>query len=349
MAQRGCFMLKWDHWHIEPSSICTLKCPRCPRAEVPDSLLNRQLTLDFFQNQIGADTVRNIKKITFCGNDGDPIYCRELQEICQWLKQTNPNISLVIITNGSYKSPEWWHGLANTLDHHDEIHWSIDGWDQTSNEQYRVNSDWHSILAGIRAFQTANTQTYCVWAAIAFRFNQHHLGHMQSMAQDIGMDLFQLTKSTKFGSHYPDTYGLDDPLCPDSPELVSTTHRFQRQATELTKKSRPGRYLKDIFWQRAQRLATEQQYAGICLIGNKGVFLNSQGEFYPCCWTANRYPHNQNWHSMAQQRFNLWLRPFAEIIMDEFWQGDFLEFQSIECQTKCTIERLKDHEHVTEW
>ena len=55
-------MMVWDHWHIEPSSICTLKCPRCPRAEIPESLLNRQLTLDFFKNQIGADIIKQIKK-----------------------------------------------------------------------------------------------------------------------------------------------------------------------------------------------------------------------------------------------------------------------------------------------
>ena len=43
-----------DHWHIEVSSICTLKCPRCTRAEVPETLLNRSLDLKFFQEQIGA-------------------------------------------------------------------------------------------------------------------------------------------------------------------------------------------------------------------------------------------------------------------------------------------------------
>jgi hypothetical protein len=48
---------------------------------VPESLLNRQLNLRFFQEQIGADVIRQIKKITFCGNDGDPIYCREFLDI----------------------------------------------------------------------------------------------------------------------------------------------------------------------------------------------------------------------------------------------------------------------------
>jgi hypothetical protein len=39
----------------------------------------------FFQDQIGQDTITKIKKITFCGNDGDPIYCREFLEIVKYL------------------------------------------------------------------------------------------------------------------------------------------------------------------------------------------------------------------------------------------------------------------------
>jgi MoaA/NifB/PqqE/SkfB family radical SAM enzyme len=305
--------------------------------------------LEFFKHQIGADTVKNIQKITFCGNDGDPIYCRDLMEICQWLKIVNPDMHLVIITNGSYKPEQWWQSLGTVLDHRDQVHWSIDGWDQSSNEQYRVNSDWTSIMRGIQAFCSTNHDTYRVWASIAFRFNQDQLDHMQSMAKSMHMDLFQITKSTKFGSHYPDTYGLSDPLCPDRADLVSSSHRFERTLIPMTARVRPGEFLKEIFWSRAQDLDKHKQYSGICLVGNKGVFLNSQGEFYPCCWTANRYPHNSQWHDRAQTRFNLWHRKFSDILTDDFWQKEFLQFDSQECRTKCTNERLKDREHVTEW
>ena len=343
-------MIVWDHWHIEPSSICALQCPRCPRAEVPETLLNRQLDLAFFQTQIGADIIAQIRKITFCGNDGDPIYCREFVEICSWLKTVNPRICLVIITNGSHKPVSWWHRLGETLDHQDEINWSIDGWDQVSNEQYRVNSDWSSIMQGIKSFAESNAgQTYRTWAAIAFRFNQDHLDHMKRSAQMLGMDLFQLTKSTKFGSHYPEAYGKTDPLCPDRPDLVSSSHRFQRVLAALTDRTRPSDPFKEIFWQRAQDLDKHKQYSGICLIGNKGVFLNSQGEFYPCCWTANRYTHNQQWHDLARTRFNLWHRSFEQILKDDFWSTQLLEFDSLECRTKCTPDRLSDREHTTEW
>jgi hypothetical protein len=270
-------------------------------------------------------------------------------EICLWLKTVNPEIHLVIITNGSYKTPEWWKAMARVLDHRDEINWSIDGWNQSSNQQYRVNSDWSSMMTGIQSFSEINDQTYRVWAAIGFKFNQDQLMHMENMARNIGMDLFQITKSTKFGSHYPGIYGEFDPLCPDRADLVSSSYRFERILKSLTARARPGELLKEIFWSRAQDLDKHKQHAGICLIGNKGVFLNSQGEFYPCCWTANRYAHNQSWHDLAKTRFNLWHRQFKDIISDPFWQQEFLRFDSIECRTKCTLDKLKDKEHVTEW
>ena len=334
----------WDHWHIEPSSICTLKCPRCPRAEIPDTLLNRQLTLKFFQEQLGIDTIKKIKKITFCGNDGDPIYCREFLEICQWIKQIHSKIQLVLVTNGSYKSSDWWTNLGAVFNEHDQIHWSIDGWDHTSNLQYRVNSDWISIINGINSFNQVNDLTYKVWAAIGFRFNQDHIEHMKLVAKSLLFDQFQLTKSTKFGSKYPDSYGANDCLEPNDSELVSSSFRFERVITSLSNRTQPGAELKQIFFQRAQELKNAP-YSGICLIGNKGVFLNSQGEFYPCCWTATRYSHNAKW----QGRFNLYQQSFDEIINDRFWQTEFLKFDNVECKTKCTRERLNDQQHTLEW
>ena len=96
--------LALDHWHIEVSSVCTLQCPRCTRAEVPETLLNRNLNLKFFQEQIGKEWITKIRKITFCGDDGDPIYAKQFIEIVEWIKTVNPDIQILIITNGSYKS-----------------------------------------------------------------------------------------------------------------------------------------------------------------------------------------------------------------------------------------------------
>jgi MoaA/NifB/PqqE/SkfB family radical SAM enzyme len=340
-------MIAWDHWHIEVSSICALHCPRCPRAEVPQSLLNTQLTLEFFQTRIGTHAVRQIRKITFCGNDGDPIYCREFLEICTWLKYINPDIHLTIITNGSYRPAAWWAGLAAVLNHRDEIHWSIDGWDQRSNNEYRVNSDWNSIMLGQSTFVSNNTSTYCVWATIAFKFNQDHLDHIRGQAQAAGMDGWQLTLSTKFGSRYPNQYGEHDSLEPTNANLVSESDRFTRRYTALSSKPRPDAELKTLFVSRHQSISNS---TAVCMIGNKGIFVNSRGELYPCCWVANRYDHNRQWHEMAQNQFNLYHHSVQDIQQHAFWHSpEFLRFDALECRTKCSPVRWQDPSHVSEW
>jgi MoaA/NifB/PqqE/SkfB family radical SAM enzyme len=340
-------MIAWDHWHIELSSICALQCPRCPRAEVPDTLLNRQLSLDFFKNRIGQHQISQMRKITFCGNDGDPIYCRDFLEICAWIKHINPGLHLTIITNGSYKPRAWWIELANVLNQHDEIQWSIDGWDQASNSQYRRNCDWDSIVLGQKTFAEHNNTTYRIWATIAFRFNQDQLDSIENLARSTGMDSWQLTLSTKFGSRYPEQYGQQDPLEPTVSNLVSSESRFERRITQLTDKTRPELSMQMLFQQRHQAV---KNYHAVCMIGNKGVFLNSQGELYPCCWVANRYDHNNIWHTRAKEMLNLYHRRLEYIIEDQFWSSpEFLNFQSYECQTKCTADRWQDREHVTQW
>lgn len=332
--------LALDHWHIEISSKCALKCPRCPRAEVPESLLNKQLTLDFFKNNVGEEVAKQIKKITFCGNDGDPIYSSDLIDTIKWFKSCNPDISIVIITNGSHKKTCWWHELALTLGKNDEIHWSIDGYDHPSNIQYRVGSEWESIMEGIDAFMYANDTTYTVWAAIAFKFNEDHIGRMHHYADYMGFDMFQLTKSTKFGSKY-ETYPQDDPLEP-SEKFVSSSHRYERQLYKLSDKVRPGEELKDLFYFRTNLIRGLGAEPGICLIGNKGLFLNSRGELYPCCWVASRYEHNEGW---TRNPLNLYNNSIDEL---DTWYEDLL-FTSAECKSKCTVEKLEDKNHTLEW
>ena len=111
------------HWHIEISSKCTLKCPRCPRQEVPDTLVSTELKLDFFKQNFPAFFIlEHVEKLTFCGDDGDPIYAHDFIEVIQYFKSIKPSIAIVIVTNGSYKNEDWWTRLAELLDEQDQIH-----------------------------------------------------------------------------------------------------------------------------------------------------------------------------------------------------------------------------------
>ena len=331
------------HWHIEISSKCTLRCPRCARSEVPESLINTELDLEFFTKNFTQEFVQqNVEKITFCGDDGDPIYAHDLIPVIRYFKSIKP-VKFVIVTNGSYKKPEWWQELGGVLDENDHVHWSLDGWDQASNEQYRVNSDWDSIISGFKAFKQSS-RAYTTWACIAFQFNQDHIERIKTQAQALGFDQFQLTLSTKFHKIYP-AYPVNDQLQPRR-ELISDNYRFQRQFTNFTRRS-PS----DVGLVKNLELYNNTPdingVTPLCLIGNKGLYINSQGQLFPCCWVANRYSHNNDWQEISKN-FNLKEHSLESVLKDSFWDGKFKNFSWTECRTKCNTQ-VVDLSYATEW
>ena len=331
------------HFHIEISSKCTLRCPRCSRQEVPGGLVNTELDLEFFRRNFTPEFVRaNVEKITFCGDDGDPIYAHDLIPVIQYIKSIKP-VEIVIVTNGSHKKVSWWNELGLCLEPQDSVHFSIDGYDNASNNLYRVNSDYDSIVAGLTALRAAS-QCQIVWAAIAFKFNEHHIDTMKKVAKQLGVDRFQLTKSTKFGSVYP-SYGVDDPLEP-SVKFVSGTHRFEREVVALSDAGEwqeiPLTNLK-LFNQTPSR----NGITPLCKIGNKGLYIDARGRLFPCCWVANRYNHNSDWQQIANN-FNLNTRTLADSIIDPFWATEFQSFKWQECQSKCKSS-VVDEKYATTW
>jgi MoaA/NifB/PqqE/SkfB family radical SAM enzyme len=284
----------------------------------------------------------NVEKITFCGDDGDPIYAHDLIPVIHYIKSIKP-VEIVIVTNGSHKKVSWWNELGLCLGPQDSVHFSIDGYDNASNNLYRVNSDYDSIVAGLQALRAASL-CQIVWATIAFKFNEDHMERMQQFAKDLGVDRFQLTKSTKFGSVYP-SYGVDDPLQP-SVKFVSGTHRFEREVVALSDAGEwqeiPLTNLK-LFNQTPSR----NGITPLCKIGNKGLYIDARGRLFPCCWVANRYNHNSDWQQIANN-FNLNTRTLADSITDPFWAAEFQSFKWQECQSKCKSS-VVDEKYATTW
>ena len=329
------------HFHIEISSKCTLRCPRCARAEVPESLINTELDLEFFKRNFTPEFIQaNVEKITFCGDDGDSIYAHDLIPVIRYIKSVKP-VEFVIITNGSHKKPEWWQELGELLDSNDTVHFSIDGWDDESNNLYRVNSNFNSIIQGIEKLRNTSS-CRLIWAAIAFRFNEERIEHMKSLATTLGMDVFQLTKSTKFGSFYT-SYPKDDPLEP-SIKFVSSSHRFEREQIVLNRGVVPQPLInRELF----QKVKETNGVKPLCEIGNKGLYIDARGRLFPCCWVANRYGHNSEWQTLAEQ-FNLNNRTLTDVLTDEFWNNEFQTFKWQECKTKCAAAKV-DEKYATEW
>ena len=362
--------INWQfyHWHLEPSAVCTLKCPRCPRTEHPDTpWLNKNMTLDFVKTFLTKEMLTSqVKRITMCGDVGDPIYCKEFIEICRYIKSVNKNIHIFIITNGSHKKQSWWAELAGVLDHRDVINFSIDGFSNASNNLYRVNSDFDSIIDGIKTVRQTNSQVFLNWATIVFAFNQDHLDKIQRMATALQMDSLQLTKSTKFGSKYGEAYGGElDPLEP-RPEFISTSHRYERHTVNLS-----GRQIDNQDYLNTNQqhfIKIRQQYQNkpitpLCEIGNRGIYVNAEGVLFPCSWTSFPFKSlssddktiqwEDSFFAKYRSQMNLNHRSFEDIINDPLWnkcsQG-FVDSTKtwVECGQKCNSQ-IVDENYAVGW
>ena len=80
------FNWQFYHWHLEPSSKCSLRCPRCPRQEHPEiSWMGQEISLNEFKKVFTADMLSQVQRITMCGDVGDPIYTKDYLEILDYV------------------------------------------------------------------------------------------------------------------------------------------------------------------------------------------------------------------------------------------------------------------------
>lgn len=354
------------HWHFEVSGKCTLKCPRCPRNDSdPVPWINKELDLNFFKNLLSPSLLqKEVKRITMCGDVGDPIYASEYLEIIDYIKTHNDKVHVYTITNGSYRKPDWWKEFAKISNECDTINFSVDGYDNQSNNLYRIGSNWDSIMQGMD-IMCNQSSAFVYWAAILFRFNQDHLDKIKNQAYMIGCDGLQLTYSTKFGSKYGNAYGgVNDELEPRS-EFISKTHRYERYFEKLGDRDPPNQNYLDH--NKAKYFEIKQKHntfvTPMCEIGNRGLYVSADGILHPCSWVSFPYSSmstprktihfKDSFHQVYRDRLSLKTRSLDDVLNDPIWNKLFGTFDSeqkawVECEQKCNC-NLVNEEYAVGW
>jgi len=291
-------------WHIEPTSKCILECPSCDRTWFYQKFKKRQL------DEINIDHLLNFfagvpYTVSFCGNNGDPIYHSRFHELCFRLKQTGCSIS--ITTNGSKKSVAWWEKLGSILTASDKIIFSIDGLEDT-NKIYRINSDWNSIINGFNSIKKCGVKT--IWKFIVFRHNQHQIEEAKNKSIELGFQEFQLEKSDRW---------WNDDLMPDK-KYVDESYNHQ---ISVTKGIDQGVMIK-------QKCMTKLNGTP-----NKGLYIDAEGNFYPCCKMglyAFRYKHI---FSPKLKKYNIKNNTIEQILNGNKVKDFFESTKSYETADKC--------------
>jgi organic radical activating enzyme len=255
--------------HLEPTSICTLKCPGCARTRFinqwPKHWKNHSLDRSVLMQFLDLDLTD--VEINMCGNYGDPIYHPDLTGMIQDFKARGATIS--ITTNGSHRKRSWWQEIVKELSAQDCVTFSVDGIPENFT-QYRINGDWKTIQEAIETCVAAPCRT--AWKYIPFSFNEDHIEQAKKLSNNLGIDSFWIVNSDRF----------DEITMYLKPVKNQIGARWQNQQnwkqSQITKKLNP-------------KCHNEQSH-----------YISADGYYMPCCYVGDhRFYHKTEFGKNKKQ------------------------------------------------
>ena len=195
--------------HIEPTSLCNANCPMCARTVYGEKLnpyINlKSLPLQWFKENLHPEKIKNLDKVFFCGNVGDPASAPDLLFIIDYFKKHNPDLVVGLNSNGGLKTTQWWKRLGRLLEGKlDYCVFSIDGLEDT-NHIYRRNVRWTKIIENASAFISTGASAH--WDMLVFEHNKHQVDEARKLADKLGFTWFR-TKETDRWDTYTKNIGF---------------------------------------------------------------------------------------------------------------------------------------------
>jgi len=189
---------------IEITNRCQASCPMCLRnihggIDNPNLILT-DWTLEMFQNILHDEVLNQITCINFCGDYGDPIINSNLLEMCQYISTKNSSLEIVINTNGSAQTVQWWRSLAVALPTNHKVIFALDGLADT-HSLYRIGTNYDTIIRNAKAFIDAGGNAE--WMFIRFKHNEHQVNEAMDISSKLGFSKFSTKDSKRFGKQFP--------------------------------------------------------------------------------------------------------------------------------------------------
>ena len=266
---------------VELSSNCNAACPQCPRnnfgGETLSTLPIQNWTLQQFKQHFDSSLIRSLQEFYFCGTYGDPLMCKDIVEICKYVKSVNEKCRIGIHTNGSLRDKETWLQLAK---HTDFVAFAIDGLADT-NHLYRRHTSFDKILFNAHTFIKAGGTAK--WDFIVFKHNQHQIEQARQLAFLNGFEEFNSKKTSRFLSRTHEyihkwpvknkqgqiEYALEPPsdefLNPSYADLINITNEYGTI-------SNYGMNVEVSCWQMARQK----------------LYVSADGLVFPCGWLHDR-------------------------------------------------------------
>ena len=327
--------------HLEISSRCNASCPECPRnlrgGDVEDhgDYVVHDMSLSEAQQIFSREFLKQLRLITINGNYGDFIACRDGLKIVQYFAEANPNIKIEISTNASGQPKIW--SVLGAMPQISNIMFRLDGLRDT-HHLYRQYTDFDFIIRNAQQFIAAGG--HATWAMIKFDFNLHQIAEAEQMSKELGFKRFELVDGgrdqtvvfTRDGV-YSHTIGHPEPEIRNYQELLDMRDYFRSRDGH-------GEYYQSRV--SAKKIVCQVEKS-------KSIYVQSNGQVYPCCWTGFHPDTNKLTAGMDQSRAlskgtNYALEVGIESAMQWFeylaktWQLDTVaQGRHYKCNTICGV------------
>ena len=306
--------------HLEITSKCQARCPMCPR-RINGGLLNpfidlTEITLEQFKDWFSVNFIKQLNHLSMCGNLGDPIIAKDTLEIFKHLRTNNAEMTLVMHTNGSARTPEWFEELALLQV---KIIFGIDGLEDT-HHLYRIDTDWKKIINNATAFINAGGDAR--WDMLAFQHNEHQIDQCRVLSHELGFKDFYVKHTSRFKDgklHVLDELGKTQYI------LYPTSKSNNMTSKVLTAE-------KDVLPSIQCKAKKDNQ-----------MYVSAEGTITPCCWLdLQSMPPTQDSRIQYLDTMGRWPNLHQQTLNEIFNSGYFDQIESSwttcgikECSKQC--------------
>ena len=250
------------HLHIEASSYCNARCPGCPRNAYGYPLKGFYNEAHLNPDKLSEilEKFPNVRSILYCGNHGDPIMNPNIVGLCTNDKQRS------IATNGGIGRIDDYVRLADIGTH---ITFGIDGLEDT-NHLYRQGVKWNNLMKRVETFISAGGQA--TWQFIRFKHNMDQVDQAENLSKEMGfVDFFTMDVGRNNMPAIQPDKSISHWILP--PERDAEPQDFDVEEY-LEMRYRPINLNPPTY--NRPKLSCEH------LDGS--VYVNSEGELFPCCY-----------------------------------------------------------------
>jgi MoaA/NifB/PqqE/SkfB family radical SAM enzyme len=242
------------------------------------------MTLDQAQQIFQPEFLKQIKVVYINGNFGDAVMNPDTVSIVKYFKLHNPDLCVLISTNGGARDREFWKELAFAKA---EVQFCIDGIDEV-HSLYRQNTLYSTVIKNASEFIAAGGAA--VWKMIDFDHNRHQQDQAKQLSRDMGFIQFDIVDNGR----------NQGPVFDKNKNLVHVMGNPPETNFEVLWKTRTQDtvILEDITTTRTPVPISCRVKKG------KSLYITSVGEVYPCCFlgfSPKTYGHG-NYHAAVNSQ-----------------------------------------------